>query len=195
MPAQGRPSVESCPECGAQLSRWPSLEGDGYIQSCDSCGYTAAIEQEASDPPSPDDQPPARFRDLLAAHEKFAPSELPDELLQELPASAREALSPDAEPPPDEPNSLSDDLEQRLKQHGYILSTDGHGPRISGGHHRPGTGDLSAYDLVRLAAEMEGGVPSPDQKTQCPHCQAVIPVGEERCPWCDNGLDWDQDLH
>lgn len=50
------------------------------------------------------------------------------------------------------------------------------------------TGQLSATDIVRLAAELDGGVLPADQRRHCPHCDAVVAPQAGRCEWCGKSL-------
>jgi hypothetical protein len=185
------------------MRRLPALDG-GYLLACDACGHQQTVPPQATvdgEPPSED--PPAsagtpavlpprdptetieRFRKLTAGGEQ-TPQEWPEEVLESLPPEARQQLAQRAkkEAARGEQGTVSADWEQHLRSHGYYLDTDHRGTRLSGQGPRPGTGDLSAYDVVRLAADLDGGLPAPESRRKCPHCQAVISMQAANCPWC-----------
>ena len=78
-----------------------------------------------------------------------------------------------------------------LSRHGFVVEEDAHGLRLSGVASRPGglSSELSPYDVVRLAAELEGGVVPMDQRKRCPKCDAVVAPGDKQCQWCSEPLD------
>lgn len=167
---------------------------------------------EAASPPgapTPEAPPPeqaaapdkgsSRFRDLTRAGQT-PPAELPPSLLEDLPPDARKALTGPLKQKPPDPKPVDESDERRqaqerltgpLRQAGYVITEDSHGVRLSG-HLRTGaggTGRLSASDVVRLAADLDGGVLPPEQRSRCPRCDAVIAAGSARCPWCGATLD------
>ncbi|MCJ7511872.1 MAG: hypothetical protein MUO23_02745 [Anaerolineales bacterium] len=78
-----------------------------------------------------------------------------------------------------------------LVDQGIIVDEDARGPRLTGMPVRgrgQATGRLSATDIVRLVANLDGGVLPADQRQHCPHCDAVVPRQASRCSWCGNGL-------
>lgn len=195
------PSAESppgvCPVCGSALSRLPMVNGSGYLEICSKCDYQHKIE--TAGPPPVENPSPAttedsqRFRRLLAEGEQpVGPDEWPDELLEDLPPEARRALkgkppSTDTSPPTDE---IPDHVKRTLMDYGFAIDEDSRGLRLSspGGLRRPGTGDLSATDVVRLASQLGGAPPPPKERRTCPSCQAVLPRTATRCSWCDADL-------
>jgi hypothetical protein len=78
-----------------------------------------------------------------------------------------------------------------LSRQGFVVEEDAHGLRLSGVASRPGglSSELSPYDVVRLAAELEGGVVPMDQRKRCPKCDAVVAPGNKQCQWCSEPLD------
>jgi hypothetical protein len=127
----------------------------------------------------------ARLHELLSQQDQ--PNQWPKELLDSLPTDARELLEKKAEQQQDQP--VSPDIEKRLRGYGYILAEDGQGARLLGEGPKPGTGDLSPLDVVRLAAELEGGLPDAGKRRKCPSCQAVLPPKADHCQWCGTNLD------
>ena len=79
---------------------------------------------------------------------------------------------------------------QSLREKGYILNEDARGLRLSGISTRGSKpmSDLSPYDVVRLAADLEGGLLPPDQRKHCPKCDAVVLPSDKRCQWCSEPL-------
>jgi hypothetical protein len=78
-----------------------------------------------------------------------------------------------------------------LNRKGFILDEDVRGLRLSSVTTRskgPGA-QLSAYDIVRLAADLEGGIIPVEQRKHCPKCNAVVSPGDKRCQWCSEVLD------
>lgn len=183
----------TCSDCGGQLRRLPTLDGGGHVIVCDSCSYERSLDRSAQasdehDSPSPT----SRFRQLLDSGEQETPLSTDDLPFEGLPEEAKSLLG-EGEPPQKKekaqsPSSVTPDWEERLRRHGYYLHTDHTGPMLSGSGPKPGTGDLTPLDVVRLAADLEGGIPSPEEKMQCPHCQAVVPAGRETCQWCGGSL-------
>jgi len=87
---------------------------------------------------------------------------------------------------------LSDEKIRSFVDQGIIIDEDAHGLHLTGLPVRgrgKGTGQLSATDIVRLAADLDGGVLRADQRRQCPHCDAVVPRQASRCEWCGKTLD------
>ncbi len=80
---------------------------------------------------------------------------------------------------------LRDDTAQSLRERGYVIEEDVHGVRISSmSGTRGGASQLSATDVVSMAAELSGGI-HPQTKLQvCSKCQARTPPGEANCQWC-----------
>ncbi len=108
-------------------------------------------------------------------------------MIDELPEEARRLLS--GQEPPAKPSlgpKLSDDLAKALRDQGYVIHEDGSGMHLGGALvSRGGTAaPLSPYDVIRLAADMEGGLAPPNELIRCKKCDALIPHGDERCHWC-----------
>jgi hypothetical protein len=79
---------------------------------------------------------------------------------------------------------------QTLSRQGFVVQEDAHGLRLSGVASRPGglSSQLSPYDVVRLAAELEGGIVPVEQRKRCPKCDAVVNPGDKHCQWCSETL-------
>lgn len=173
------------------------VDGSGYVQICDNCDYQRKVETAAT-PPAGDSTPakgenPQRFRRLIAEGEQPAqPDEWPEELLEDLPPEARQALK--GRPPSSSTSPAADEVPGHVKRtlmdYGFAVDEDARGLRLRspGGLRRPGTGDLSATDVVRLASQLGGAPPPPEERRTCPSCQAVVPKTAARCSWCDAEL-------
>ncbi len=127
------------------------------------------------------------MRDLI----KPSPDSLPDSLLEDLPEEARRALAgaKPAQPGPS-PVDQHDGLVESLRRQGFVVTEDARGVRL-GGLPSPrfkGSSELRPGDIVRLAADLDGGVLPPEKRVHCPKCDAVVPAGSPRCQWCDTPL-------
>jgi hypothetical protein len=79
---------------------------------------------------------------------------------------------------------IRQDLEATLRNQGFVVEDDGQNVRLrakTGGGKGSG---LSASDIVRLAAELDGGILPPEKRIHCPKCDAVVPPGQAKCQWC-----------
>lgn len=183
---------ERCPTCGSPMHYIPG-ESRAVCPVCNPIPNTKETEGSSgtsSTQAQDENIPAARFRKLMAQSEDAA-DHWPEDLLEDLPEEARDLLRrPESTPTSPPVEELSEDFASTLRDQGYVINLDAHGVRISGGpSSRSGdSGSMSPYDVVRLAADLEGGVPPPDQRKRCPKCDAVIPQGESRCPWCGETL-------
>lgn len=192
-----------CPRCGAVLERWPHLDGSGHVLSCSVCHFLvteAGVQTEeerrtfpelsidhpvqpksqaAAEPakiPPADDHPSAAFRALVKS-EKAPTGPLDPEAFEGVPEEVQDLLKK-METGPLEPEQ-GDDSGQPVSATEVTRIQ----PFYSGVD--PRTGEVSPEDTVRLAADADV------ETTQCPHCQATIAIGLDRCPWCDNPLSQD----
>ena len=192
--AQSGPA--NCPECGGPLAKWPTINGEGHVFLCSSCGQEVVPSTlPDSGPPTESEDSPSRFRKLLKDVEEAETTDLPPSLLEDLPEDARSLLTASQLDRPTQksnPGELREDLAQELRHQGYAIQEDAHGIRISGG--LPGRGSaagMSPYDVIRMASDLEGGLPSPDELKRCPQCEAVVPPGGTRCQWCETPIETD----
>jgi hypothetical protein len=176
------------------MQRWPTLDGTDFIALCPNCSpATEPIEEkEIHDPPPSTEQnhekdPRARFRELILTSQKEAfPEDWTEEMLENLLEKAREILSP-KRPTSRLPSNeqFSETMTEALRDRGYVIDQDAHGVRISGG---PSGGldseTVSPYDVIRMAADLEGGVLPLDERVHCLKCDAVIPPDKSSCQWC-----------
>lgn len=190
------PSDEvTCPNCGETMLKLLMLDSLDYVHLCPTCPTdTEAIkaEEDIQEPSPPEEplqevDPRVRFRELIVTS-KAEPTlhDLSEEMLESLPEDAREILlrkKPTSGSNEDE--QFSEDLAQSLRDRGYVIDQDAHGVRISGG---PSGGldseEFSPYDVIRMAADLDGGVLPLDERVHCLKCDAVIPSGEGVCQWC-----------
>lgn len=183
---------EICPICGETMLQFLTLDGLGYVNLCPACSADTEpnnVQEEIQETSPPEESvqevdPRVRFRELIVTSQE-EPT-WPDEILENLPEDAREILLR-KKPISDslENEQFSEHLAQSLRDRGYVIDQDAHGVRISGG---PSGGldseEFSPYDVVRMAADLEGGVLPLDKRVHCLKCDAVIPPGEECCQWC-----------
>lgn len=170
-----------------------SLDGPGLVTICPQCSEEPTEDASTQDKhvaPEGDSglDARARFRRLLEQHdESTAEGLLPDELLEDLPPDVQSLLKLRLQQPASGAGeTLGEDRIQDLRQQGYIVDQDAHGVRIGGRLTGASSYDrgLSSSDIVRLAAELNGGLPSSSERKHCPKCEAMLPPGESRCQWC-----------
>jgi hypothetical protein len=179
------------------MQQWPALNGSGHILVCPACSagptLVEADESEIIDVSQLEDpevktDPAKHFRQLISHSDGTSPEgSWPEPLLEDLPEETRKLLSSQKRPPPStKPDEISENLAQSLRSQGYVIGQDAHGVRISGDliDSDSGSDTMSPYDVVRLAADLEGGVLPLDERIHCLKCDAVILPGETNCQWC-----------
>ncbi|MGB2895346.1 MAG: hypothetical protein WBB65_04180 [Anaerolineales bacterium] len=176
-----------CPICGE-----PMHAGTHDVHAClqrsneQEVGLNS-IEAELSSAPSSKDDSRSRFRKILADERRTRGDSPPGWMIDELPEEARRLLSQQVSTArPSLGPRLSEDLAKALRDQGYVIHEDSQGVHLGGALvSRGGTpAPISPYDVVRLAAETEGGLTPPDELARCKKCDALIPAGDERCQWC-----------
>lgn len=173
----------SCPSCGRTMQMRPRPKGAASLV-CPHCGY----EEGVSAPPGKgqaEDDPVTRFRRLLADGPSGASANsLPSEFLEDLPEEVQAALKAKAGSQPSV-GSAKDDITRSLRHEGYAVDQDAHGLRLStvSGGTPKGPG-LSSYDIVRLAADLGGGIVPAEKRIYCAKCKAAVPAGAAKCQWC-----------
>jgi len=120
---------------------------------------------------------PAHFRQLT---DPTNSSEGSEEVLEQVPEELREVLAERMQTAKQQ--GLRPETVQSLRASGYHVEDDPGGVRLTGGTSKSPT--LSPSDMVRIAAEQEGGVQPRAALPICPECQAVSPLGSARCQWC-----------
>jgi len=166
--------VSLCPGCGAPIQ---SPIPPPAPPVCQYCGWQAPKSQLPSGP--------NHFRQLLAEQ-----ANNPADLLDQVPEDLRAILAGRLNPPsPEPPGEFSEATAQGLRGLGYTVAEDPHGVRITGAPRAGGPpAALSPSDVVKLAAELEGGVKPRGQLPVCPKCKGLSPIGQSKCQWCGEPL-------
>lgn len=183
-----------CPICGGPMQARPSLDGSGAVAICPTCPNAPVISlAKPSQAQAGRDAGTARFRKLTSKPlSPPAPGNWPEALLEDLPEEARQMLR--GRPPSGQAQGtaqLREEMARALRDQGFVIAEDAHGVRIGGSPvtgRGTGSGRLSASDVVRMAADLDGGLKPPGQTRRCPKCDAVVAVGEPRCPWCGSPM-------
>jgi hypothetical protein len=207
--------VAKCPACGKRL--WHViLDEPGVTENlCPKCGKSISVDSVpqseysrqknqpylaqhfgsmASNAPETDvDTWPEEFGDYFPGPgQPYPEGEKPDWLL-EIEGEADAEISEDLELK--EENRFSD-LEREeahrrwLRSQGLTMDVDSQGLRLTSISTGRGSShsNLSSYDIVRLASELEGGVIPVEERIQCPACEAVILPTDKICQWCSAPL-------
>jgi len=188
----------TCPICGSPLEIWPRRGGSGTVAVCPRCsaGPTPLDfhnEESPADPASPSPPRDTRLKDILGKSTETVPQDQLNDMLDDLDPEARRLLKDAAarESEPETQGSLREDLAQSLRYQGYTVEDDARGVRIGG---RPRTGKLSSpYEIVRMAAELDGGLKPDAERMTCPECNAVLPGGSTKCQWCGAAIPSEDD--
>lgn len=207
--------VANCPHCGNQL--WQiTLDDPRFIADrCPECKRTISanvLPYSESTKGNIDKYLSGHFGDLEVPTAKSDIGSWPDEFSSYFPRA--KPRSP-GEPVPDwetelfgvgqadaameqdvqaEPNFTDREREEAhrrmLRSHGLNMSVDSQGLRITSptSNHNRGSSDLSPYDIVRLASELDGGVVSLEERLQCPQCQAIVSPKDTVCQWCSTSV-------
>ena len=184
--------IAPCPDCGEPMQLLPALNGSYDAPICLQCSKEResglkSFGPNLHPPLSSKDDSSSRFRKILAEEQRTKDDPLPTWMLDELPEEARRLLSGHELPSgPSLGPKLSNDLAKALRDQGYVIHEDEKGMHLGGALvSRGGTPTaMSPYDVIRMAADMEGGLAPPDELLRCKKCDALIPHGEERCQWC-----------
>jgi len=161
--------LRTCPGCGA-----PSSEH----RSCPYCGWTIDRSEQPNVGASESiDTGSAQFRELLE------PGSDPEHLFDQVPEEMRGVLAARLKAVEDTGSpSFSEPTASSLRGQGYIVSQDARGARLSA---TPGqAADFSPSEVVKLAADLDGGVQPQAKLPICSNCQSASPVGETHCQWC-----------
>lgn len=184
--------LHTCPSCGAPSSDHPSCPYCGWTPEGIEHSNTSRSEESSADATAqaPTNEigladqgekasqiPPAPFRDLTkqADSAEHLLDQVPDEMRGVLAArlkAADEAAGP----------TFSEATISTLREQGYVVSGDAHGARLTA---TPGKSDVfSPSEIVKLAADLDGGVQPQTKLPICSNCQAASPIGELQCQWC-----------
>lgn len=171
----------------------PALNGRDNVPICLQCSkeHESGFKSlEASLPVDPFAKADSlhRFRKILTEEHRTKGDPIPGWMIDELPAEARRLLS--GQEPPAKPSlgpKLSDDLAKALRDQGYVIHEDEKGVHLGGALvNRGGTpAAISPFDVIRMAADIEGGIAPHNELARCNKCGALIPPAHERCQWCD----------
>ena len=158
------------------------IEGESLPKREDQIGIETDSLPEAE---GPIETGPSQFRELLR------PSSEPEHLLEQVPDEMRRVLAARLRAAEETDRSnFSENTASALRGQGYVISEDARGARFA---TAPGqSGNLSASDVVRMAAELDGGVQPKNKLSICRKCQAASPVGETQCQWCGEPLEHGQ---
>jgi hypothetical protein len=183
-----------CPNCGAPNSSASNVATYGTENAINLKSMTQHQKQKLSS--VMDDQSYSTMSTELLTEEVSSTestiallvnAESEHEMDTEADAHKPEAIQKDTLPSLEERAEAS---RQILSRQGFVVQEDAHGLRLSGVASRPGglSSQLSPYDVIRLAAELEGGVIPVEQRKHCPKCDAVVNPGDKRCQWCSEIL-------
>jgi len=174
----------------------PALNGNHDVPICLQCSKepesgNISFEPSLPNTPSSQDDSLSRFRNILTEEHRTKGDPLPGWMINELPEEARRLLSNQV--PPAKPSlgpKLSDDLAKALRDQGYVIHEDERGVHLGGALVRRGgtPAAISPYDVIRMAAETQGGIAPQNELARCKKCDALIPPGDERCQWCAESL-------
>jgi hypothetical protein len=78
--------------------------------------------------------------------------------------------------------NFSEETASTLREQGYVVSGDAHGARLTAAPGKPDV--FSPSEIVKLAADLDGGVQPQAKLPICSNCQAASPIGELQCQWC-----------
>ena len=194
--------LSSCPGCGAYFSdQLP----------CPYCGWTSEANNQPTPPqiassteaatPNPTNETaskepgeelphgeeisPAPFRDLTK------PGDDTEHLLDQVPEEMRGVLAARLKAAYEITGSnFSEATASALREQGYVVSEDAHGARLTAS---PGNSDdFSPSDVVKLAADLDGGVQPQTKLPICGNCRSASPIGELQCQWCGQPFSGDQ---
>jgi CheY-like chemotaxis protein len=88
----------------------------------------------------------------------------------------------------DKPEFRKETVEQ-LQGAGYYVTEENNGARIGA---VPGSSrsleELSPSDVVKMAAELDGGLKPQTTLPMCAACQSASPIGSTTCQWCGEPL-------
>ncbi|GMR10645.1 MAG: hypothetical protein BMS9Abin28_1466 [Anaerolineae bacterium] len=151
---------------GTEIESENLPEGEAQIEDAGPPETEKAIETD-----------PVQFSELLK------PGGEPEHLLEQVPEELRGVLAARLKAAEEtERPSFSKNTASNLRRQGYVISEDARGARLAAAPGR--SGDLSASDVVKMAADLDGGVQPHTELPICSECQAASPVGETQCQWC-----------
>jgi ribosomal protein L40E len=176
-----------CPDCGATFYL-VSQDSELPPHGCRGPSPQPPDLAQAESPPEAPAPEPTRDAEPAAAASEPEPATPTDQgsLFDSLQDQVREQQP--AAPTPQSGaarGELKEQTARYLRERGYVLDEDAHGLRISGNPSGGASGStLSPLDIVRMAAELDGGVKQATSLQTCPKCQARTPAGQAKCQWC-----------
>jgi len=183
------PERRLCPDCGAAFYLI-SPESELPPHGCRGPSPQPSDPAQAESPPETPAPEPTRDSEPAAAALEPEPATPTDQrsLFDSLQDQVREQqpAAPTAQPSaPPSRGELKEQTARYLRERGYVLDEDAHGLRISGNPSGGASGStLSPLDIVRMAAELDGGIKQATSLQTCPKCQARTPAGQAKCQWC-----------
>jgi ribosomal protein L40E len=176
-----------CPDCGASFYL---IAEDSELppHGCPGPSPQPSDSAQAEPPPGTPAPEPTRDPQPASAAPEPEPATPTDQgsLFNSLQDQVREQqpAAPTTQPGAAR-GELKEDTARYLRERGFVLAEDAHGLRISGNPSGgPSGSTLSPLDIVRMAAELDGGVKQAASLQTCPKCQARTPAGQAKCQWC-----------
>jgi hypothetical protein len=181
---------DRCPACSASLSSSPShanapSESQAFILPADQGDHDHVTSPKMQSSASAGMEVLSEETDALVCLDERP---MMQEMIVSEPGKQEEvALDEEVLPTPEE---RAEATLRSLRDKGFVIHEDAHGLRLSGISTRgnKGMSQLSPFDIVRLAADLEGGLLPMDQRKRCPKCDAVVAPGDKRCQWCSEPL-------
>lgn len=208
--------VAYCPHCGNQV--WQITLDDPRViaDRCPECKRTISANTQSNyetDPDEIDAYLASHFRELDIPHTRLDLTAWPDDFSAYFPKvksktpnepapdwemelfggdQADTSTEKEVQTEPEFSNREREEAHRRmLRSHGLSMGVDSQGLRITSpsSRYKRSSSELSPYDIVRLASELEGGVVSLEERVQCPHCHAIVLPKDTICQWCSTPLD------
>jgi hypothetical protein len=196
--------VESCSFCGwsPRQQQFPETDPEVAMRHA---AETLPLPKGASegfaigDSEQPQEQSPGTDSEQAATEDRSGPEHFREliretesdtgELLEQVPEEMREVLAERIQPSQVEKPEFRKETVEQLRNSGYQVTEDQAGARITAVPQSGRTPEeLSPSDVVRMAAELEGGVKPSTKLPMCTACQSASPVGSTTCQWCGEPL-------
>jgi hypothetical protein len=185
--------LEQCPKCGKKLSTSTLPEPESTRARNQKFLSQHFERMPASTTETEVETWPEEYADYFPVSEDPDPVDTESEWISEL-DGAQSKAEHDQTSAQEETGFSTREREEAhrkmLRSKGYVVDLDSNGMRltsISTGRNNPVT-NLSPYDVVRLASELEGGVIPVEERIKCPACEAVILPTDKICSWCSAPL-------
>lgn len=181
-----------CPRCGASMLSMQARQSRPEAERGLETSASRAAKPAFTSPPTANPSPSAG--ELRQKDADSRPRTIASTAHQELATSPflipngerviqSEKLYPSAEVCPETAQEL-------LREKVFVIQEDAHGLRLSGipGRRSNPISELSPNEIVRLAAELEGGPLPIEKRKRCLRCDAVVGPSDKRCQWCSEPL-------